>query len=727
MQMINFLQLNELDIRKFLKLVLSIQLAIIGLIVLDILGFQIPILKEVTAIIYLIFIPGILVLRILRIKGLSNIENLVFTFGLSIASLMFIGFLMNLIYPLIGIKNPISIIPLTITISTVVIVLSILCYFRDKNSSNSVFNNMKLPNNYLSAPALFLYILPFVSILGTYIMNYYEYNLIQMILIILIGIITLLIGFDKFIPKNLYPLAIFVISISLLFHRSLISMYLNGWDINTEYYFSNLVVTNSYWDFSLNFNYNSMLSIAMFAPIISIISGIDLVWIFKIIYPLLFTLVPIGLYKIFQKQTNKKIAFLSCIFLIFISSFYAELTALAKQMIGEIFLVAFLLVLVNEKLNGMKKSFLSIIFIISLIVSHYGLSYIFIILLILTYLILKLSPTLVKVKNIICPRLEYNAISFSSKPMPLSSTFMLLFVIFLLTWYMYMSSSSLFDTVLRIGNQITGSIFSELLNPQFVEGARYIQSDLTPLRNISKYLHLITQLFIGIGIITLVLNSEKFKFRQEFIVLALVSFLMLLSSIIVPYLSNTLGTSRIYHINVLFLAPFCIIGFISIFNAIAKILRRSWPSKNALKVISIFLVIFLMFNTEFVYQITGDDPKSISLNTDVDYPSFDSQESFGAEWIMARKTRNSIYADNYMVLLLSNYDINSKVIPHYFKGIPDRGYVFLGKYNVLNEKIRIVEFQAARNLKSEYINTNLLIENKNKLYDNGKAQVFLNP
>lgn len=727
MQMINFLQPNELDIRKFLKLVLSIQLAIIGFIGLDIFGFQIPILKEVTAIIYLIFIPGILILRILRIKGLSNIENLVFTIGLSIASLMFIGFLMNLIYPLIGIKNPISLIPLTITISTVVMLFSIFCYFRDKNSSNSVFNNITLPNKYLSAPALFLYLLPFLSIFGTYILNYYGYNLIQMILIVLICITTLLIGFDKFIPKKLYPLAIFVISISLLFHRSLISMYLNGWDINTEYYFSNLVVTNSYWDSSLYFNYNSMLSIAIFAPIISIISGIDLVWIFKIIYPLLFTLVPIGLYKIFQKQTNNKIAFLSCIFLIFISSFYAELTALAKQMTGEIFLVAFVLVLINEKLDGMKKSFLLIIFSISLIVAHYGLSYIFMILLILTYLILILSPTLVKVKNIIYSRFGYDSISFSSKSMPLSSTFMLLFFIFLLTWYIYMSSSSLFDSAVHIGNQITSSIFSELLNPQFVEGARYIQSDLTPLHTISKYLHLITQFFIGIGIITLALKSEKFKFKQEFIALALASFLMLFASIIVPYFSNTLGTSRIYHIDMLFLAPFCIIGFISIFKVITKILRRSWPSKNALKVISIFLVIFLLFNTEVVYQITGDNPKSISLNTNVDYPSFDSQENFGAKWIMALKTENSIYADNYMVLLLFNYDINSKVIPHYFKGIPDRGYVFLGKYNVQNGKIRLVEYQAARNIKSEYINTNQLIENKNELYDNGKAQVFLNP
>lgn len=116
-----------------------------------------------------------------------------------------------------------------------------------------------------------------------------------MILIILLAIISLLIAFDKFIPKNLYPLAVFVIAISLLYHNSLISMYIWGWDTHHEYYLSNLVIANPLWVSTIPYAVNAMLSIVMFAPIVSSICNMSLTWVFKIIYPLLFSLVPLGL------------------------------------------------------------------------------------------------------------------------------------------------------------------------------------------------------------------------------------------------------------------------------------------------------------------------------------------------------------------------------------------------------------------------------------------------
>ena len=72
MQINNPLQMNDLEIGKFLKVILAIQLATWGVIGLDVVGLEIPILRQLIGLIYLTFIPGILILRGHRkIKSIS--------------------------------------------------------------------------------------------------------------------------------------------------------------------------------------------------------------------------------------------------------------------------------------------------------------------------------------------------------------------------------------------------------------------------------------------------------------------------------------------------------------------------------------------------------------------------------------------------------------------------------------------------------------------------------
>jgi uncharacterized membrane protein len=203
-------------------------------------------------------------------------------------------------------------------------------------------------------------------------------------------LVALLTGLDEFIHKKLYPLAVFAITISLLYHKSLISMYVTGYDIQFEYYLCNLVKINGIWDPTLPMVYNGMLSIVMLAPIYSIILNMGMTWVFKIIYPLLFSLVPLGLYLIFQKQTNDKIAFLACFFFMSLAMSFGEMTALARQEIAELFLVLLILLMIDKNMDKTKRSFLFIVFGISLVVSHYGLSYLYMLCLISSWLILVL-------------------------------------------------------------------------------------------------------------------------------------------------------------------------------------------------------------------------------------------------------------------------------------------------------------------------------------------------
>jgi uncharacterized membrane protein len=118
-----------------------------------------------------------------------------------------------------------------------------------------------------------------------------------------------------------------------------------------------------------------MLSVTILAPILSIIPKIDLTWTLKVVYPILFSMVPLGLYDIFRKQTNSKIAFLSSFIFISFFAYYMEMVALARQEIGEIFLILLVMVMISDELDYMRRSIFFIVFGASLAVSHYGLAY----------------------------------------------------------------------------------------------------------------------------------------------------------------------------------------------------------------------------------------------------------------------------------------------------------------------------------------------------------------
>lgn len=713
-KMIKTFQINDWKISKLLIIVSVIQIAVLSLIALDSMGLSINGLREVFGFFYLTFIPGILILRLFKLKNLSGSETILYSIGASLAILMFTGFLMNLLYPYIGIKNPISIYPLIITISIIVFILSIFCYILNEKVPKNQFDSQKI--NLLSPYFLLLSLMPFFSIIGTYLMNNYHNNILLMILIILIGIIIILAAFRK-LPKELYPYAIFVISISLLFHNSLISNYLFGWDIHKEYYFANLVIMNGIWDFNMPGNVNAMLSITTLAPIYSIILNTNLIWIYKIVYPLLFAFVPLGLYRIIQVQLKDKIAFFSCSFFIFFFVFYTEMIQIARQEIAEIFFILLILLIIDKNKN-IGKSILLIIFAFSLVVSHYGLSYLFLIIIIFYFILTYLINNIEKFK--VLNKLNISNKYEITKKNNLQFTFILFFIAFVLTWYIYITSSHAFITVVKIGDQIASSIYTEFMNPNSVQGLYVLQkSASSPLHTVSKILQIIGQFLIVIGFLSTLFKLNKFKINKDYFIFSLGGLILLIMSITIPYFSSSLNTSRMYQITLILLAPFCVIGTITLINWLNNLINIKLTKDLSLKVFSIFLVFFLFFNTGLSFEITNDIPISYSLNSNVDYPKFNSEDFMSAKWIMGRKNENLVYADDYRTPLLFSFDrwniqsYNSTKLK--LNKLQTNSYIYLGSFNILNNKMK----------ESDNYSSTEVIFNLKQIYDNGNSRIFL--
>lgn len=739
MKIINPLKMNDWEISRFLGVIFTIQVLVLVSLTMNTWGLHVPILSEIITLIYLLYVPGILVLRFMKIHEISSEEVLLYSVGLSIVSIMFIGFFINLLYPLMGISNPISLLPLIFTISIYAMILSFLSYLRDRDFSKPDFINSE---TLLSPYTLFLILIPFVTIYGTYLMNTYKINILIMAVLVMISLTVLLFAYRK-IPSKLYPLTIFILSISLLFQTSLISNYITGWDIQSEYYMANFVMGNAFWDLNLSSVLNTTLSIIMLAPIISIISQINLDLIFKLVYPFLFSLVPLGLYSIFRKQTNNQIAFLSSFFFISFFVFFTEMLALGRQEIAELFLVLLVMVMITSEFRNITRTILFIIFSISLILSHYGLSYIYMFSFTVVYLLILLherhdlrnlydtilNQVTVFIKDKGLERLKIQGLISAFKdetdakngeyPRPykiLSFNFILIFIVFAFAWFMFTSSSSSFLVFVKLGNNIVSSITTEFLNPNSVQSLSIIQSASTPIHSLFRYITYLTQFLIVVGVFSILLK-DRMKIKREYLTFILVNVLILIGAVTVPHLSNAFNAERLYQITLIFLAPACIIGGLTVIRVFEdKFLRKLKISNMNLRsksipILSLFLVIYFLFNSGLIYYLADDDSTSLGLNTTFDTANYNLMEVQSADWLSNYGIGVSVYgqnsqtgvviSDEYREPLILKYGLSAVLFSFYYD--PDfdtmneiiKGsnfnktnfYFFLGTKNTLTNSI----------------------------------------
>jgi uncharacterized membrane protein len=756
MKISNFFKMNNWEIKKFSKFILLIQFVMWGLIGFDYIGLQIPILRQFIGFLYLTFIPGIIILRILRLHKLNTIETILYAVGLSITTSMFIGIFMDIFYPFFGISKPLSTNLIIITLSIFVLLLTLLSYTRDKEFTDETCLDTK---KFFHPTFLFLYIIPFLAIIGTYLMNYYGNNTILMVMIILISFIFLFISFNKTIPKELYPLGIFVISLSLLYLTWLTSTYIWGRDVHSELYYSNLVLNNLYWDRTIPNTTNAMPIITLFAPMLSKICNLSSTWVYKLFFPILFSLVPLGLYEIVRKQVNNnKIAFLSAFF--FSSMyFYNILLSTAKQLFAEFFIILLILLIVKKEKNNFAKSTLLIIFSVSIVLSHYATSYLFIITLLLVITMLSLMKTQLLQRSVHYFSFKFKISYpkyvnlFNTEKTVFNKNLVLFFVVFAITWYMYISNSFTFNMITHVGDHILSSIYTDILNPETAQGLAMLSTvPQTFLGYIHKYLILTTEFFIFVGLFSLVvLKRDYTNFKKEFVLFSIANFFLLIFSIVVPNFSSQIYTPRLYQITLLFLAPCAVIGgvtFIMFFKKIIKsqYLNNKLTLNSSLKILSIIFVMIFLFETGFINELEKDhsslplskDFMSSNNVTDRAYFYQDlnvfEQDISGANWLSKKRGGQKQLFTDIITQNVCNFDLMSKFgnnlkLLTYSDKIDKNSYLYLGYHSVIGKVLifdRNKVFYKDSDVNMEKMGKiSYLLDNLNKVYTNGGCEVYL--
>lgn len=769
--------ISEWSIRRVTITFTTLQLAVLGLVISSSIGIELPFLRPSICFIYLTFVPGILILTMLKIKNINLAGYLAYSVGISICVLMLTGLVINIILPVFGISRSITVTYLTITL---LIVNSVLCMAISRRKRDIHSNKQHVEGNNIKLNRILtLFLILILAILGPAMINHYNNNSALLILITLISLYIIGLSFNKSNSFSSYSLALWFISLAIFYHRTLVSPALMGWDNHIEHYYQKLVTDMNVWDPAINGNINAMLSIVMLAPIYSIMLNIESTYVFKTIYPIIFSFMPVALFQAYKNMFGANYSFISTFFFMSMITYITSLTMQARQATAELYF-SLLILLITSSMNRLEKSILTIIFTIGIVVSHYSTSYIVIGLLTISWLLLSLTAFSGSNK---LSRILYNGTPGSINILSPSVTLNIILISFLivvsLSWYMYTSSSTNFNSAVSIGRHIYDNMidfFNLTSRGETVGmgvGLGYTSTTITG--QIFRTLQYITQLFIIFGLLRLILKPSEFNLTREYKSLSLVSFFILLLFILAPFLTIAFSVERYYHIALLLLSPFCILGGEYVWNTGANLFnryKRIVPGNNNFftshfqlfpGLISLFILIpYFLFNTGFIFEIgtydrKGDFPSSFALSHKrLDTPDYFNDEASAAQWLKRNYAYHSkVVGDEFSCLTLfdfmnfqaykfvieetntpgvislrvANWYTNTTLNYSDFVGGKENIYVYLRERNVSEDKFQVI-LKKGSNHKLEnttiknFNEYNDLISKSIRIYDNKSVEIL---
>lgn len=724
-------------------LVIILTLPLVNLMIF----LDIPVFRQILSFAYFTIVPGLLILYMLGLSKLDPLRKFVLSYGLSISFLMFVGLLINTLYPFIGITRPLS--PSSLAISFSIAIL-ILCFIVYVVMNSKEFNFQKVDffsismwytiktidrKSYLVSPLIFSLIFPLLSILGVYLMNTTKNNIILLMLPFLIVIYAAIIVYiNEKIPRVTYPVAILMIGISIAFILPLRGEYMIfGGDGPNEYYFFWMTASKEYWNIYLSRDspINACLSVTILHTVIQSLTNLHMRYAYKLITPMLLSVVPLALFIIYREYIGDLHAFLVSLFFASQYNFIYSINN-ARVLVSLFFVTMTLFIILDGKINNNSvKRLLLLIFAFSVVLSYYSYSYILSILLFLSLLILRIMS----VKS---------SMSYVNSNLNFFTLFV--FVIAIILWWAQITGSHWSYSIWFLIRCLESLAQPTLAASQEVLAQKAVGMGLHGLADrLSFVIYYLTLSFIIVGSASLVFcKNTKFRVYISFVMSCMVLWLI---TALVPLISEGLGLSRVYILTLVILSPMVVIGVETTMQILSKSIEKfkkiRWNRGElnnsklltpavSLAIILLIILFQLLVNIGFIHYIFGN-PRSIIINSEglqYDIWYIHKEDIVSARWLCENTDgRIRVYGSMYTLqsfFLLPEHLHRIKLGDKYFKwkSYEHDGYIYLGYTNVVNRKIIVETPRLTENYAVSITEYESLLIHRDKIYNNGFSEIY---
>lgn len=485
------------------------------------------------------------------------------------------------------------------------------------------------------------------------------------------------------------------------------SDHLLGMDIHSEYNLYQQVMNNLNWQFtSDNAQHFELLwpciSVSLLPVLLQSILQVNPEKLYIYYIPIFFSITPTIVYIIAKRYFNNDEAFFASVaFISYYSFFTASYFSRATFFIP--FFALFTMVLFNDALRQDQKSIMLLLFSISMVLTHYSSTFIF----------LFIIGTLSIISYILEKKLNIYG--------KLTVTLFITVFAFTFLWYGLIT-----DGVLKISATFVKSMFkvddiynkgahNEIIYQLKGDVANYY---ISKLNLINTWLFLV---IIGLGVLGLLLRTRynwfkseekdryvflKKEFDPEFVIITVTCVIILAMTLILPYLSTGYDLNRIYFQVSVITSVVFIIGskyaaaiIMKIDNSlkITKIIRNknNYMETDKLKHIIMLAVLIphLLFVANVPQQLTGSGDSIIfnSLCPTYDWLYIhDSDISCNKWWEnFNTKGNHDLWADKFGAFqMLDQGHIESySTISKDFNEIPETGYIYLRETNIVKNRI----------------------------------------
>lgn len=577
--------------------------------------------------------------------------------------------------------------------------------------------------------------------------------------------------------------ALYCLSLAMLLMTSLRGWYITGHDIHREYHVYGLTAANGNWDISrFRDPYNSCMSITILPTSFVRLTAIPDFYVFKLLIPLAFAACPVIIYLLARRFATHTVALLSAVYFLSFPTYFTDMPFMCRQQVAYLFLGAAFLVIANHDLSLRRRQVWFGIFSAGVVLSHYSTTYVLIGVLGIGWAAARVTAVIQHIRKRPPPNGRW--LKQDQAPvLGIANIAVLVAMTMIWTGPATHTGGHLESTIAKVSlalvdnngvrsSDVTYNLFSTFKPNPSEQLANYsnetrdqtavgrqagdyyplsvidqfptpvAQSAQLPLTQAGQLLHdagvnvsgfnyivrqsaaKLLQIFVILGLVAVALrrNAGLHVTREQYF-LAIGSFAIVLSQVVLPTVSVEYGLLRAFQQSLFILAPFLAAGSFFLFK---------WASNRiAISAAGGISVLFFLSLTGLIPQFLGGYPAQLHLNNSGDYYDvyyLHPEEKGAIEWLQDRLSDNErkhvqseVATDRYTFSRVREYSGIQTADDIFPMLLRREAYVFLGFSTVTKDQATV--FHAGEVITYRYP-VAFLDKTKNKIYSNGGADIY---
>jgi uncharacterized membrane protein len=584
--------------RGVLRGALAVQAVVLVIAGLEWAGLSVSLLREVVVTGYLTFVPGALLLVALGIDRRRPATMAGYAVGLSLLTIMVVGTVMSLVYPMFGVVRPLSEGPLLVTFLVLVVGLAAVIHrgevrFETVVPTRSVFDVVPLS----------LLLLPFVSFLGTAVYVLAETNVALIAMLLLVAVAPVVVGLSGRTSRWL-ALAVWTISLALV--------YFGRFGSGGGHQTSVLTVRNGRWLIETG----SVLPNAVLYPVYAILNDVSIGLQWGGINPFIVSFIPLILFEAFRRYLSDRRSFIGTCLFMFSFPYYTLYPGGGRVATPVLFLALLGLVLSDTDLEIVQKVVLSVLFGAGVGVSHYGTAYLVVFGLIASAVFVRLLMAYDYLRfggeGSLASRLRADGGVASARIRSLlRAPFVVFMSTFVVAWYLLTDDAEKFSPLpTKVQAQIDGILYGEFTGSAAEAATKSYGGSQSVAISRNLYMLVGALMVLGIAVTFLLrLRRRETAFDDEYLALG-VGFLGLLGASFLPG-GDGFNVARVMMIAFAFTVPFAVVGAERPLELLGRAFGGETGRRRLRRVgtvsFSVLLCVFLLFNAGVMSELVFED------------------------------------------------------------------------------------------------------------------------